>query len=326
MAGIKNYIQMRKTLLRDPRVTRMSQALSVTVTHVFGGLYVLWSLADEWAEADDRLPHFTREDIDAEVGIEGFAAALPKEWLDERDGELYTPRYQEENGSTAKTRASSAEEKRDNDAQRQRRHRAKKGGVTEVSHPVTRDSETVTATSRHRRGEDRIEEEKRTEDRREEDLDETRRDDHVDISCLSWDDVFCDSVTAYCRRVFSSGPEPVFRYSRENPLPPEDRWLLLRVAALHLSDQIPEQWIISTLESIRRHDPEAKPIENRASYFTDVLYDEADKVGKKKLLKKLLATIELPERLRSRRVAEEMTENTETSRRDAETQGKDATI
>jgi hypothetical protein len=79
---------------------------------VVGALVTLWTLADEYADADGVLFGYTSEDLDAEVGVEGFAAALPAEWLDTTGEFLKLPNYQEHNGTTAKARAQAADRKR----------------------------------------------------------------------------------------------------------------------------------------------------------------------------------------------------------------------
>jgi hypothetical protein len=79
-------------------------------------------LADDYAERDGLLPHYSAEDIDAEVGVPGFCSALPADWMEVRDGAVYLPNYQAHNGPTAKSRAQAA-----------RRAAASRGRVTPAS-------------------------------------------------------------------------------------------------------------------------------------------------------------------------------------------------
>ena len=117
MAG--DWIKMRTSLVRDGRVRFLSRSLATNVTHVCGALYVMWSLADELAvETDDGdgfIQGYTATDIDAEVGIKGFAEALPDCWIRITDEGVYLPSYQAHNGSTGKKRAT------DQKRQKQRR-------------------------------------------------------------------------------------------------------------------------------------------------------------------------------------------------------------
>ena len=118
------WIKFRKKLLRDGRVLEVSRCCHASRVTVIGALVTLWSLGDDYAEPDGRLPGYTTEDIDHEVEIDGFAAALPAEWLEIRDGAIFLPEYHVHNGPTAKQRAQAA-------ARQQRKRQVK--GVTQVS-------------------------------------------------------------------------------------------------------------------------------------------------------------------------------------------------
>ena len=80
MAG--EWIKFRKSLVRDGRVRIMSRKCHAKTVTVIGALVTLWTLADEYADEDGVLFGYTADDLDAEVDVEGFAAALPAEWLD----------------------------------------------------------------------------------------------------------------------------------------------------------------------------------------------------------------------------------------------------
>ena len=107
MAG--DWIKMRTSFGRDGRVRKVSRSLATNVTHVCGALYLMWSLADEIAEEREDggafLPGYEPVDLDDHVGIEGFAEALPDEWMEIRSDGLYLPDYVEHNGATGKKRA-----------------------------------------------------------------------------------------------------------------------------------------------------------------------------------------------------------------------------
>lgn len=104
-----DWIKMRVCLIRDGRIRVMSRSLATHVTHVCGGLFVMWSLADEVAvETDDGgalLEGYEPADLDADVGIDSFTKSLPECWMEIRPDGLYLPEYTEHNGSTGKKRA-----------------------------------------------------------------------------------------------------------------------------------------------------------------------------------------------------------------------------
>lgn len=133
-----DWIKVRTVLPTDGRLriaSRKCHALPVTV---FGAIVTLWCLADSHANENGELIGYTIEDIDAYVGVPGFCAALPSDWIDTSGDFVKLPDYQEHNGTTAKTRAQ--------DSKRQKRHRE------------------VTVASRSDRDKKRTREEKRRED------------------------------------------------------------------------------------------------------------------------------------------------------------------
>lgn len=127
MAMVDAWIKLRTKLPKDGRLrvaSRKCHAPSVTdvadeslqrnalVTLALGALVRLWCLADEHADEDGVLFGYTTADIDAEVGVPGFAASLPAEWIDLSGEWVKLPDYQEHNGTTGKSRAQATKRKR----------------------------------------------------------------------------------------------------------------------------------------------------------------------------------------------------------------------
>lgn len=111
-----DWIKVRTVLPTDGRlrvVSRKCHALTVTV---FGALVTLWCLADSHADENGELIGYTPDDIDALVGVPGFTAALPKDWIDLSGEFVKLPEYQEHNGTSGKARAQAAK--------RQKAHRS----------------------------------------------------------------------------------------------------------------------------------------------------------------------------------------------------------
>lgn len=103
MAG--DWIKIRKSLTRDPRVVRISSALNADRLRTIGGLVSAWCLLDEQTE-DGKLEGYTPEVFDELVGVPGIAAAMASvNWLELGDGFLAAPRFEEHNGHSAKRRA-----------------------------------------------------------------------------------------------------------------------------------------------------------------------------------------------------------------------------
>jgi hypothetical protein len=87
----------------------------------------LWMYADEHIADDDTL-EASLDDIDEIVGVEGFAQAIPADWLKIIDpNKVQLPDYIAHNGTTSKRRAQAAK--------RQAAYRSRKGDAK-----VTRDS------------------------------------------------------------------------------------------------------------------------------------------------------------------------------------------
>lgn len=167
------WIKMRRSLWEDGRVDAIIERLSSLSffmsaerpqnvrtmsgarAQVVGALYRLWSLADQYAQPDGALLHTTKASVDVKVGIEGFCDALPKDWMEERDGVLYLPNYQEHNGSTAKRRAT--------DAKRKRGQRDEAPQNVRKTSAIRPQSVRKTSASMRTRGEERRGEESRGE-------------------------------------------------------------------------------------------------------------------------------------------------------------------
>jgi len=127
---MSGWIKFEKDLLTDPRVLRIAKVLErrwitfdtsakyysdpsdssnaaalPAVTLVCGALVRIWSLADTHIGPDNVLP-LGIDELDEVVGIPGFCASLPADWLipvDEHSVEL--PEYHAHNGTEAKKRA-----------------------------------------------------------------------------------------------------------------------------------------------------------------------------------------------------------------------------
>lgn len=87
-------------------VTRCDDALLQSVT--LGALARVWFYADSHIDDDNTL-EATADEIDALVGVPGFASALPPEWLVILpDGRIQLPDFLEKNGTSAKQRKDGA--------------------------------------------------------------------------------------------------------------------------------------------------------------------------------------------------------------------------
>lgn len=90
--------------LRD--VTQYAEAFAVTL--VLGSLVRFWIYADSHIRDDDTL-EITLDEINEVVGVDGFAQALPAEWLQVIDAEhVQLPNFHEHNGSSEKQRRDNA--------------------------------------------------------------------------------------------------------------------------------------------------------------------------------------------------------------------------
>jgi hypothetical protein len=103
MAG--DWIKMRRSLLTDPRVVRISSALDADRFRTIGGLFSAWCLFDEQTP-DGHLAGYTPEVFDQIVGISGLAVAMAAVgWLEIGPDYLQATAFCEHNGQSAKRRA-----------------------------------------------------------------------------------------------------------------------------------------------------------------------------------------------------------------------------
>lgn len=106
MAG--DWIKMRGNLWDDPRVARICDITNKKEAEVIGGLYWLWSMADEQTQNGDLLG-MSVQTVDRKTGVKGIGGALVEiGWLLEIAGGLTIARFDEHNGKSAKRRASHA--------------------------------------------------------------------------------------------------------------------------------------------------------------------------------------------------------------------------
>lgn len=125
-------------------------------TAVLGALARLWSYADGHVLAGNLL-EATPGEIDELVGLDGFASALPAQWLVERpDGYVELPDFLEKNGSSQKQRTDNA---RRQAAYRDRQRALRAAG----SDPPVTHNAPLRNGSNEARGEERRREETRAE-------------------------------------------------------------------------------------------------------------------------------------------------------------------
>lgn len=126
---MSGWIKFEKELQTDPRVLRIAKevsrrfrffgadcddldpcnALSLpAVTLVCGALARLWCYADSHIRDDDTLD-LSPEELDDLLGVPGFCALMPSDWLsDMGDGRVELPGFTGKNGVEAKKRALTA--------------------------------------------------------------------------------------------------------------------------------------------------------------------------------------------------------------------------
>ncbi|MGQ7957660.1 DnaT-like ssDNA-binding domain-containing protein [Pseudomonas sp. SP16.1] len=109
MAG--EWIKMRTNLWDDPRVSHLCDLVDQPEAMVVGGLYWLWSMADEHSE-DGVLPGMALRAIDRKTGVAGLGDALVQiGWLAEVEGGIEVVKFSEHNGTSAKRRCQEAQRK-----------------------------------------------------------------------------------------------------------------------------------------------------------------------------------------------------------------------
>jgi hypothetical protein len=106
MAG--DWIKVRKSLLTDPKIVRISSALKADRLRTVGAVVSAWCLLDDHTE-DGRLDGYTVELFDEVLCCVGLARAMASvDWLEIGDGFLAAPRFGEHNGKSAKRRMNDA--------------------------------------------------------------------------------------------------------------------------------------------------------------------------------------------------------------------------
>lgn len=99
---------MRGNLWDDPRIARICDLTHKREAEVIGGLYWIWSMADEQS-TDGQLDGLSLGAIDRKTGIKGLGAALTKVgWILEVEEGVEIARFDEHNGASAKRRSTEA--------------------------------------------------------------------------------------------------------------------------------------------------------------------------------------------------------------------------
>jgi hypothetical protein len=146
MAG--DWIKMRRSLLTDPRVVRISSALHADRFRTIGGLFSAWCLFDEQTP-DGHLAGYTPEVFDQIVGISGLAVAMAAVgWLKIGPDYLQATAFCEHNGQSAKRRAQESVRKMsardaDKSADKKRPREEKRREEKNTTHTLTPEPEPI---------------------------------------------------------------------------------------------------------------------------------------------------------------------------------------
>jgi len=106
MAG--DWIKMRSNLWDDPRVARLVDLTDSSEAAVIGGLYWLWSTADQHT-ADGFMPGLSCRQIDRKTGVQGLGQALVDiGWIEADADGVSIVNFEDHNGASAKKRAQTA--------------------------------------------------------------------------------------------------------------------------------------------------------------------------------------------------------------------------
>ncbi len=109
MAG--DWIKMRSNLWDDPRVARLCDLTDCGEATVIGGLYWLWSAADQHTE-DGFMLGLSVGQINRKTGIAKFAESLEAiGWIVSKEDGILIVNFNDHNGVSAKRRASEARRK-----------------------------------------------------------------------------------------------------------------------------------------------------------------------------------------------------------------------
>ncbi|MFN3791610.1 hypothetical protein [Massilia sp.] len=105
------WIKMRTNLWDDPRISRLCDLTGASEATIIGGLYWLWSVADEHTESG-FMPGLSLSAIDRKTTIPQFSAALiAVGWIAEEPSGISITRFNEHNGTSAKRRSCDARRK-----------------------------------------------------------------------------------------------------------------------------------------------------------------------------------------------------------------------
>ena len=123
-----NWIKVQTNLRTSPKLMGVATALEWTPVQSLGAIVTAWMLADEHATDTGLLKGLSFSDLDSMVSCPGLAEAMASVgWLKETSKGIQFVKYEEHNGSTAKSRA------RDQKRKRVSRSRPKKSGQKEDS-------------------------------------------------------------------------------------------------------------------------------------------------------------------------------------------------
>lgn len=142
MAG--DWIKVRKNLLTDPRVVRISSALDADRLRTVGALVSAWCLLDEHTE-DGQLRGYSAAAFDEIVGATGLADAMQSVgWLEVTPEGIAAPRFTEHNGATARRRAQ--ENARKSSARRPQKRRKTSASDADKKRPREEKSKSIQET------------------------------------------------------------------------------------------------------------------------------------------------------------------------------------
>lgn len=131
MAG--DWIKMRGNLWDDPRVSRLCDLTGQSEAAVIGGLYWLWSSADQHTETG-VMPGLSTKAIDRKTGVSGLADALIEiGWLADHPEGVRIVNFEEHNGASAKRRMLDAK----------RKATVRKVSASEADKPETTDGQSA---------------------------------------------------------------------------------------------------------------------------------------------------------------------------------------
>ena len=109
MAG--DWIKMRGNLWDDPRIAKLCDLTEASEASIIGGLYWLWSAADQHTE-NGFMPGLTLRSIDRKTGVDGLASALVSiGWIAVNDDGIEIINFNDHNGQSAKRRCTDAQRK-----------------------------------------------------------------------------------------------------------------------------------------------------------------------------------------------------------------------